>query len=76
MGLAAAVHFVASLSTYPHADNVPYPPLVEYDVGPNPLRDELLAEPLRLRDGMLDVPRGPGLGIALAEDAVERFGSK
>ena len=76
VGLAAAVHFVASLSTYPHAGNVPYPPLVEYDVGPNPLRDDLLAKPLRLRGGMLEVPGGPGLGIALAEDAVERFGSK
>jgi D-galactarolactone cycloisomerase len=76
VGLAAAVQFVASLATYPHADHVPYPPLVEYDVAANPLRDELLAEPLRLRGGMLDVPAGPGLGIELAPDALTRFGEK
>ena len=76
VGLAAAVHFVASLSTYPHADKIPFPPLVEYDVGPNKLRDELLAVPLRLHGGMLDVPTGPGLGIELAGDALKRFGEQ
>ena len=74
VGLAAALHWVASLSTYPHAASVPYPPLVEYDFGSNPLRDELLAEPLRLHGGMLEVPAGPGLGIELAPDALARFG--
>ena len=69
IGLAVAVHWVASLA--PHG---PTPPLVEYDVAPNPLRDELLAEPLRLRGGMLEVPTGPGLGIELAPDALTRFG--
>ena len=73
VGLAAAVHWVASLASYPHSDNVPFPTLVEYDIGRNALRDDLLAEPLRLRDGMLDVPTGPGLGIALAPDALARF---
>jgi D-galactarolactone cycloisomerase len=67
VGLAAAVQWAASLAT---------PPLVEYDAGPNPLRDALLAEPLRLRGGMLDVPGGPGLGIDLAPDALARFGAE
>ena len=71
VGLAAALHWAASLL---HAGSLPCPPLVEYDVAPNPLRDELLAEPLRLRGGLLDVPTGPGLGIELAPDALRRFG--
>jgi D-galactarolactone cycloisomerase len=72
VGLAAAVHWVASLSDYPHNGNVPTPTLVEYDIGSNPLRDTLLAEPLRLADGYLDVPNGPGLGITIAADVLER----
>jgi D-galactarolactone cycloisomerase len=73
VGLAAAVHWVASLPDYPHGANVPYPPLVEYDVGPNPLRDSLLVQPLRFDRGFLEVPKGPGLGVALDPAALERF---
>jgi D-galactarolactone cycloisomerase len=73
VGLAAAVQWVASLTAYPHTDNDPFPPLVEYDLGRNRLRDDLLTVPLHLSDGMLDVPAGPGLGIELAPDALKRF---
>jgi len=73
VGLAAAMQWAASLSTYPHVDHVPYPTLVEYDLGRNGLRDDLLTVPLHLHDGMLDVPAGPGLGIELAPDALKRF---
>jgi D-galactarolactone cycloisomerase len=73
IGLAAAVHWVASLPTYPHAANVPYPPLVEYDVGRNPLQSDLFVEPIRCEGGMLMVPSGPGLGVTLDQDAVRRF---
>lgn len=73
VGLAAAVHWVAALADYPHGAHVPYPTLVEYDVGPNPLRDEILVEPLRLEGGHLLVPGGPGLGIALDPAALRRF---
>jgi D-galactarolactone cycloisomerase len=73
IGLAAAVHWVASLSDYPHSDNVPTPSLVEYDIGSNALRDTLLTEPLNPVDGQLTVPAGPGLGIALDPDVVRRY---
>jgi D-galactarolactone cycloisomerase len=73
VGLAAAVQFVASLPNYPHGARVPYPPLVEYDVGDNALQNEIFVEPLRYADGHLDVPRGPGLGVTLDEAAIERF---
>ncbi|WP_439577242.1 mandelate racemase/muconate lactonizing enzyme family protein [Elioraea sp.] len=73
VGLAAAVHWVASLPTYPHGANVPYPALVEYDVGANPLRDELFVEPLRFENGHLHVPTGPGLGVTLNPEALKRF---
>jgi D-galactarolactone cycloisomerase len=73
VGLAAAVHFVAALPAYPHTDNVPAPCLVEYDVGDNPLRDELLTTPLRPVNGRLAVPEGPGLGVELDPEAIKRF---
>ena len=73
IGLAAAVHFVASLPNYPHGVHVPFPPLVEYDVGRNALQNEIFVEPLRYADGHLDVPTGPGLGVTLDDAAVRRF---
>ena len=73
VGLTAAVQFVASLPNYPHGAHVPYPPLVEYDVGRNALQNDIFVEPLRYADGHLDVPAGPGLGVTLDEAAVRRF---
>jgi D-galactarolactone cycloisomerase len=73
IGLAAAVHFVASLPDYPHSTNVPYPTLVEYDVSPNPLRTELLRAPVGFEAGDLLVPEGPGLGVEPDPAVVERL---
>jgi D-galactarolactone cycloisomerase len=73
VGLAAACHYVAAASVYPHAGHDPYPTLVEYDVGENPLRDDLLVSPIVLDGGMLRVPEGPGLGIEIDPDALARF---
>ena len=73
IGLAVALHFLAALSSYPHNEHVPYKPLLEYDVGNNPLQNELFTQPLHYADGMLDVPTGPGLGITLDRSALKRF---
>lgn len=73
IGLAAAVHFVASRSPAPQAQDAPWPTLVEYDVGENPLRERILKTPLVARDSMLAVPAGPGLGIEIDWAAVERY---
>jgi len=73
VGLAAACHFVASLSGYPHAGHCPKPTLLEYDVGENPLRDALLKTPIVRKGNKVLVPEGPGLGIELDEAALARF---
>ncbi len=73
VGLAAAVHFLAALPDYPHSDYLPVPRLLEYDVGTNPLRDDLLTEPLASLAGEVAVPQGPGLGIELEPEAVKRY---
>jgi D-galactarolactone cycloisomerase len=76
IGLAAAVHLVAAHAAYPATAHPPDPTFVEYDVGENPLRDELLANPLVPIDGFIAVPDGPGLGIALDPDAVRRLSAE
>jgi D-galactarolactone cycloisomerase len=73
VGLAAALHFLASTPPSPHTDRIPYPVLLEYDRGENALRDVLLAEPFPCVDGHLVVPTGPGLGIELNHDAVAKY---
>ena len=73
VGLAAALQLMAAQPAYPAAEHVPLPALLEYDIGDNALRDGVLREPLRYAAGMLEVPRGPGLGIELDEAALRRF---
>jgi D-galactarolactone cycloisomerase len=73
IGLAAALHFMAALPPTPHSDNIPYPPLLEYDRGDNPLRDQLLTTPIVYDRGAVRVPEGPGLGVELDMAVVDRY---
>jgi D-galactarolactone cycloisomerase len=73
VGLAAAVHFVASRSAYPQAQDDPWPSLIEYDVSENPLRDQLLTTPMTAIDGFIPVPDQPGLGIEIDWATVQRY---
>ena len=62
LGVATAgnVHVVASSSNYPFASDTHYP-LQESDV---------LVEPFQMTDGLVEVPRSPGLGVELDPEAV------
>ena len=73
VGLAAAVHFLASMPPSPHTDRIPHPVMLEYDRGTNALRDDLLVTPIPCVDGHLTVPTGPGLGIEIDRDVVEKY---
>lgn len=73
IGLASALHFMASLPPSPHSDHEPYPPLLEYDQGDNPLREQLLKTPIVYEGGTVRVPEGPGLGVELDMSVVERY---
>lgn len=73
IGLAAALHFMASLPPAPHSDHVPYPSLLEHDRGDNPVREELLQTPIVYEAGEVRVPDGPGLGVELDPTVVERY---
>jgi L-alanine-DL-glutamate epimerase-like enolase superfamily enzyme len=39
----------------------------------NPMQHELVDDPFVQRDGWIDVPRGPGLGVEPREDVLERY---
>jgi len=74
IGLTAALHWVQSIS--PEAASSSYPPRprwIEYDVSPNPLRDELLIRPPRIVNGRIMPAEGPGLGLELNRDVVQRY---
>ena len=47
--------------------------MFEYDRNPNPLRDELLAEPFTLDGDAVSVPAGPGLGVEVNAEVLRRF---
>ena len=48
-------------------------PYLEFNATGNPLKTDLLREPIVAVDGFVRVPQGPGLGIVLNEDTIERF---
>lgn len=65
VSLMANLHIIASS---------PNAMIMEYDRTINPLRDELLVEPLEYKDGMISFPKGiPGLGVKLTDELIEKF---
>jgi L-rhamnonate dehydratase len=62
--VAASLHFAATLDR---------PTYSEYSVADSPLVNGLLSKPFELVDGKLGVPTGPGLGVDLNEDVVDRM---
>jgi muconate cycloisomerase len=61
VGTAASAHLFATLPTLAWGTEL---------FGPLLLTDEILAEPLRYADFELEIPTGPGLGVALDEDRI------
>lgn len=47
--------------------------LLESNMTPNPLKENLFTEPLVVKDGFLDIPDGPGLGVRLRDDIEDEF---
>ncbi|MBT4100757.1 MAG: hypothetical protein HOE86_24070, partial [Gemmatimonadetes bacterium] len=61
IGILAAAHLEAS---------IPNPAPMEFVTGID-WRDEIIDEPLRVEEGRLLVPTGPGLGVKLNMEGVE-----
>jgi D-galactarolactone cycloisomerase len=72
VGLAAGLHFAASLPDCPASLNATGP-LLEFDRTAHPLRDRVVKQPIRMGDGVVRVPQSPGLGIEIDEAALEQY---
>ena len=71
----ATLHLLAARPDYEERHGEYDATPLEVDISPNPLRDELLTQPIRPGpDGRVLVPAGPGLGIEIDEAFVGRTG--
>lgn len=63
------------LAVIPEATEIDgsYGCLVEWDTFENPMRTDLLTAPLTVADGRIAIPAGPGLGIDVDEEVVQRL---
>jgi len=68
IGVAAATHFYASLSAAGFEG--------EFVDGILLGEDDLLVEPIEVKDGLVRVPGGPGLGVSLHRGKLERYASR
>jgi L-alanine-DL-glutamate epimerase-like enolase superfamily enzyme len=72
-GWKTGITVAANMHLHAAATNVPMFELVSPQLWSSPLRRELTVPEPELREGFLDLPRGPGLGIELDPDAVARY---
>jgi D-galactarolactone cycloisomerase len=72
IGLAAALHFLASLPDCPPC-LIAIPPMLEYEQTFNPFRDQLAKTRITHDNGRVAVPSGPGLGIDIDRAVLERY---
>lgn len=62
--VAASLHFISVAGTCPY---------LEFNVLDQPIRTELSMSPFKPVGGALTVPEGPGLGVELNDDFIERY---
>lgn len=65
--VAASIHLITAI---PHA------PFLEFSVTDSAIRKEILTNPFVLKDGFVDVPVAPGLGIELNREVIAKYGVK
>jgi D-galactarolactone cycloisomerase len=74
VGQAASLQLIAATPIANHS-LFPREPLLEFDTSSHPFRDELTDSPLRQREGWVDIPQKPGLGIEVNRKVIEKFSS-
>jgi len=72
IGIHVALHFIANLEAIPGRMKSPEF-LIEYDQTENALREQLTFPPIEMKDGMIEVPKRPGLGIDVNEEVLRKF---
>lgn len=72
IGLAASLQLLAVLPALP-LRHVPREPLLEFDRSEHAFRQAVVKQPLEHVNGRVQIPTGPGLGIDIDRDALEKF---
>jgi D-galactarolactone cycloisomerase len=72
IGLAASLQLIAVLPHTPLSLE-PQEPLLELDQTEHPIRQAILTQPLDAERGVMQIPRGPGLGIEIDRAGLQRF---
>ena len=73
VGLAASLQFIASLPPAPLC-MTPDEPMIEYDQSAHPFRLDLIGGACRLnKDGFVDVPMKPGIGVEVDRKVIEKY---
>jgi D-galactarolactone cycloisomerase len=72
VGQAASLQLIAAIPVANHA-LFPKDILLEFDTSSHPFREHLTDMPLRQRDGWVEIPQKPGLGIEVSKDVIKRF---
>lgn len=75
IAIAAAMHVVACIPDFTWGNSADQP-MLELDVYENPFRDELTSFPFTVRDGFVNLPTAPGLGIEIDEAVIEKYAVK
>jgi D-galactarolactone cycloisomerase len=68
---AASLQVIAALPVTHHS-LFAREPILEYDRSSHPFRRELITQPIELRDGVVKIPDGPGLGIEVVPETLAR----
>ena len=69
---AASLQFIAALPVAHHS-LFAQQPVLEYDRSSHPFREQLVAEPLHLQDGWVEIPARPGLGVEVNRDVLKKY---
>jgi D-galactarolactone cycloisomerase len=72
IAIAAALQLIAVLPDNPPA-LYPSSPMLELDLTEHGVRDAMMVEALRPKNGIMTIPDGPGLGIEVDRNVVQSF---
>jgi D-galactarolactone cycloisomerase len=72
VAIAASLQLLALIPDVPGALNTS-PPMLEFDRTEHPIRDAMMTDALRPKEGMIRIPDGPGLGIEIDRDVLKHF---
>jgi D-galactarolactone cycloisomerase len=72
VGLAAGLQLFAALPNFPER-RFAADPFFEYDRSPHPFRDGVTREQVVMKNGYLEIPDRPGLGVSLDMDCIRRY---